>query len=125
MSDHRIWLRVTGTLVLAVTLVLFDSTAPGVWQRLGLPLLMALGAFALVQNLAAVALGASVLAAIHTELNAASWVDRIAYPAIAVTGGCILLLISARRFRARISTTRAARWAGRQPITGAGDNRDP
>jgi hypothetical protein len=125
VNDRRIWLRVIGTLVLAVTLVIFDSTAPGVWQSLGLPLLLALGAWALVQNLAAVALGAAVLAAIHSDLNAVSWVDRVAYPSIALVSGCILLAISVRRFRARISSTRAARWAQRQSASGSSEQADP
>lgn len=120
MNDQRTWLRIIGTIVLAATLVTFDSTASSVWQSLSLPLLMALGALALVQNVAAVALGATVLATIHTDLQAQSWVERIAYPAIAVAGGVTLLIISIRRFRSRIAATRAARWAERQS---AGDSR--
>jgi hypothetical protein len=116
LNDRSIWLRVAGTVILMVTLVIYEPGVDTVLQNLMVPLLMALGALALVQNLAAVALGSTVLATIHTDFNAASWVSRIAYPVIAVTGGSILLIIAINRFRARIAATRAARWADRRNL---------
>jgi hypothetical protein len=82
-------------------------------QRLWLPLLMAAGAWALTRNLTAVAFGGTLLAAIHSNLQAAEWVDRLAYPLLALLGSLVLAVILIRRFRARIAATHDARWANR------------
>jgi hypothetical protein len=77
------------------------------------PALLALGAWALVRNVAAVALGTAVLAAIHSDLGAADPVTGVIYPSVAATASLVLAVIFARRFRARILATRAERWAPR------------
>ena len=107
------WLRVLGTAVLALSLLVYQSGATSLWQSLLLPLIMAAAAWALVQNLAAIAFGTLVLAIIHTDLSAIDWVPRLAYPAIALAAALALITIAVARFRRTIAATREARWANR------------
>lgn len=113
MSDSRIWLRLLGTAVIIAALLVYEPGADDVIQRLGLPLILAAGALALVQNPAAVALGTLVLAVIHSDLNAASWIPATAYPLIAVAATLVLLSIGWRRLKDNIAATHEARWASR------------
>ena len=115
MNLDRPWQRLTGLTVLLVCLALYEPGASAVAHRLVYPLVMAAGTWALVQNGVAVALAGTVLAAIHTRLGAADWISGIAYPALAVAGGLILLGSAVRRFRRRIAETHDARWSDRRP----------
>ena len=115
MTIDRLALRVAGTVALIAALLIYDTTSDALWQSLLLPLIMAVGALALVQNLAAVAFGTVILALIHSNLDASSWVERLAYPLIAAAAGATLLAVGVTRFRRRITATREARWAARKP----------
>jgi hypothetical protein len=106
--------RLIGLATVLVCLALYDPAGAGALQRLLLPLLMALGAWALVQNLAAVALAVAVLGLIHLDLTTGDWIDRIAWPILTLAAIATLIAIMIRRFRARISETHAARWAERR-----------
>ncbi|MCB1684498.1 MAG: hypothetical protein R3E82_17800 [Pseudomonadales bacterium] len=120
MNGPGLWLRGTGVGVLILCLLWYVPGADSTAQRLWLPLLMAAGTWALTRNLAAVALGGTMLAAIHSDLQATQWIDRLAYPLLALLGALILAVILLRRFRARIAATHDARWAnrpGRQDAT--------
>jgi hypothetical protein len=114
VNIDRLALRIAGTAALAVALLIYDTTSDALWQTLLLPLIMAVGALALVQNLTAVAFGTVILALIHSDLDASSWVERFAYPVVAATAGLTLLVIGITRFRRRIIATREARWAQRK-----------
>jgi adenosylmethionine-8-amino-7-oxononanoate aminotransferase len=74
---------------------------------------MALGTWALVQNVAAVAIGVTVLATIHTDLSS-DWIHGYAYPALAVAGAVALTFIAAGRLRRRIRETHTERWSDRR-----------
>ena len=113
MSKDGVWLRVLGTVVLAVSLIVFETGSQQLWQSLLLPLVMAAAALALVQNLTAIAFGTLVLAIIHSDLSAIDWVPRVAYPAIAIAAAVALITIAIARFRRTIIATREARWANR------------
>ena len=113
MNTDKLWLRTAGVVILIFGLIVYDPTSISATQRLLIPLLMAIGSWALVQNVAAVTLGVAVLAFIHSDLMAASWIDRLAYPLLAATAALLLVLIGAQRFRARIRSTHEARWAER------------
>ena len=67
--------RLVGLATLLACLAFYDPDAVSALQRLGLPLLMAAGAWALVQNLAAVALAVAVLGLIHLDLSNGDWID--------------------------------------------------
>lgn len=126
MNTQGLWLRTAGVVVLVLCLLWYVPGADSTTQRLWLPLLMAAGAWALTRNLTAVALGGTLLAAIHSDLQAAEWIDRLAYPLLALLGALVLTAILVRRFRARIAATHDARWAnrpGRPDATPARDNR--
>lgn len=111
---RRMGLRIAGLVLVIAGLALFDTSSSSVTQRLVLPLAMAVGAWALVQNAAAVALGVTVLALIHSDLSASHWIDRLAYPILTGFGGAVLIAIAWRRFRDRMRDTHHARWAGRR-----------
>lgn len=115
MNLDRPWQRLAGLVVLLGCLALFEPGAPGMLHRLVYPLVMAAGAWALVQNGVAVALAGTVLAAIHSDPGAQDRITGIVYPALAVAGGLILLVTAARRFRRRIAETHDARWSDRRP----------
>ncbi len=110
--------RMLGLVVIVVTLVWYEPGASGAVQRLVLPLVMALGAWWLVRNLAAVALGASVLATIHSNPGSADWISGYAYPAVALASAAVLLWIVRDRFRERIAATHEARWRARRGNAG-------
>jgi len=118
VSDSRTWLRLLGTAVIIAALLIYEPGADDVVQRLGLPLVLAAGAFALVQNPAAVALGTLVLAVIHSDLSAASWIPAAAYPLIAAAATLVLLSIGWRRLKDNIAATHEARWASRDDRSG-------
>lgn len=113
MNLDQPWQRLAGLAVIFVCLAVYDPNATGVGQRLLVPLLMAAGAWALVQNLAAVALAIVVLGVIHLDLAAGNWIDAIAWPLLTLAAGIALLTIGIRRFRRRIADTHEARWADR------------
>jgi hypothetical protein len=102
-------------MLVLICLAFYDSGATDPLHALILPLVMACGAWLLVQNPAAVALGVAVLAAIHADLNAVSWIERVAYPLVALAASTLLALIGARRFARRIADTHEVRWSGRRP----------
>ncbi len=113
MNLDRPWQRLAGLLAIFVALALYDPASPDALHRLVIPGVMAVGAWALVQNLAAVALATAVLGFIHLEVGAEGWIDRYAYPLLTALAGLVFLGILIRRFRRRIVETRAARWSER------------
>ena len=106
--------RLIGLAVVLVGLAFYDPTATSALQRLVLPLLMAAGAWALVQNLAAVALAVAVLGAIHWDLSTGDWIDRIAWPILTLIASLTIGWILRGRFRQRIRDTHEARWQSRR-----------
>ena len=108
LSRHLRW-RLCGVLLLGVTVIAYEPSAGDPVNRLVIPAAWLMG-----QNLAAVALGACLLAVIHSSPSSADWIDARAYPGLAALAGVILVSIFARRFRRRIEETREARWAHRR-----------
>ena len=106
--------RLVGLAIVLASLAFYDPSATSVVQRLAVPLLMALGAWALVQNLAAVALAVAVLGVIHLDLATGDWVDRIAWPILTLAAVATFLWILIGRFRQRIRDTHEARWQRRR-----------
>ena len=111
--DHP-WQRLAGLILVLVCLALYQPGTTGVANQLLYPLLMAAGAWALVQNLAAVALAVTVLAALHAEPGTANWIPGLAYPGLVILGIVVLAAILVRRFRQRIAETHEARWSRRR-----------
>jgi len=106
--------RLAGLLALFGAMLIYDPEAISLWQRLGLPVLMALGAWLTAQSLMPVLLGVLVLAAIHSDLDAGDPLARLAYPALAALAGVAMAAMVAQRFRNRMRQTRSARWRSRQ-----------
>lgn len=106
--------RLAGVAALFGAVLIYDPAAAGVWQRLGLPVLMALGAWLTAQSLLPVLLGALVLAAIHSNPGAGDALTGFVYPAVAGLCGAALVGMLCYRFRERIERTRAARWQARR-----------
>ncbi len=111
--DHP-WQRVTGLIVLLACLALYQPGVAGLANQLIYPLLMAAGAWALVQNITAVALAGTLLAILHARPGAEDWIPALAYPALAVLGATVLAVVMIRRFRRRIAETHEARWSERR-----------
>jgi hypothetical protein len=106
--------RLIGLATVLVCLAVYDPAATDVAQRLAIPLLMALGAWALVQNLAAVALAVAVLGVIHLDLRGGDWIDRIAWPILTLAASLTFAGILITRFRQRIRDTHEERWQSRR-----------
>lgn len=107
--------RLAGLLLLGLLVILYQPESAAALQRLVIPIAMAGAAWLLVQNVAAVALSAGVLALIHSTPGSGDWISGIAYPVLAglcavVAGGVYL-----QRFRQRIRATHDARWQHRSP----------
>lgn len=110
--EHLPW-RITGLVLLGVLVVLYQTDQGDVVHRLIIPVAMAVAVWLLVQNVLSVALGAGLLAFIHSDTGG-DWIAGLAYPALAGTCAVILATILAGRFRRRIHTTHEARWRERR-----------
>ena len=75
----------------------------------------------MTHSVMAVALSCGTLAAIHLDLNSASWVQAKAYPLVVAVSAIIAGRIGLQRFRQRIADTHEERWANRR---GAQDSND-
>jgi hypothetical protein len=95
-------------------LLTYDANATSVVHTLGLPLLMAVGTALALQNMLAVALAITALAAVHAEPQAPDWVISRAYPFLAAVGAATIVVILVRRFRSTVQATREAREAARR-----------
>ncbi len=105
--------RLIGVGILLATALTYDADASNMVHRLLIPAFMALGAWLVVQNLAAVLIAVAVVAATRSDLASADTLASRVYPIVALVAGCALGAIGLLRFRARIVATRAARWRGR------------
>jgi hypothetical protein len=105
--------RIAGVVLMGMIVMVFDATSGAALHELVLPLGMALAAWLMVQNAAAVLLGITLLAAIHTDPASPDWVIGRAYPAVAILSGGVLVYIALQRFRKHIEATREARWSRR------------
>lgn len=119
MMSNLPW-RIAGVALLALSVVLYEPESPQIWQRLGLPLVMAAAAWLMVQNVVAVALGTTLLAGIHSQPGSPDPVTGIGYPLVAVTAALVLLGVLVRRFRDRIRSTHDERWQHRRGTAPAG-----
>ena len=121
--EHMPW-RITGLALLGVLVVLYQTDQSDVVHRLAIPIAMAVATWLLVQNLLSVALGAGLLALIHSNLGG-DWIAGLAYPALAAVCGVIVAAILGGRFRRRIHATHEARWrARRERRNGDGGSRE-
>lgn len=111
---ERLPWRVAGLILLGLLVVIYQPDAGGPLHRLLIPIGMALGAWLLVQNGVAVALGAGLLAALHSDPGAADWIVARAYPALAVFSFLVLAVLLGRRFRRHIAATHDDRWRHRR-----------
>jgi len=106
--------RLAGLATVLVCLAFYDPVATSAMQRLALPLLMALGAWTLVQNLAAVTLAVAILGLIHLDFAGGDWIDRIAWPVLTLAASFTFAGILIGRFRQRIRDTHEERWQRRR-----------
>jgi len=106
--------RIAGVIVLTACLVIYEPNNADLLHALLLPVLAAAGAWGLVQNFTAVAIGATVLALIHSEPGSPRPIEGWVYPAVALSGTAYLLFVMVQRFRNRIAATHGARWASRR-----------
>jgi hypothetical protein len=111
--EHLPW-RLAGLVLLAVLVTVYHPEQGGAVNALLIPLGMAVATWLLVQNLAAVALGAGILAAIHSAPSSPDWIRAVAYPVLAALCGGILGAVLLQRFRRRIAATHEARWRERR-----------
>ena len=118
MLEHLPW-RIAGLALLGVLVVLYQSDQ--VYNRLVIPVAMALSVWLLVQKVLAVALGAGLLAAIHSDPQG-DWIVALAYPLLALVCGAVVLYVFVQRFRRRIAETHEARWRHRQRDDDRGDH---
>ncbi len=101
-------------MLLGALMVAYQPEAGGLVNRLLIPLAMAVATWMMVQNVAAVAIGTGVLAAIHSEPGSSDPLASVVYPALAAASGLVLALVFVRRFRRRIAETQEARWRHRR-----------
>ena len=106
--EHLPW-RIAGLVLLGILVVAYQPDQGGAVQRLLIPAAMALAAWLMVQNLAAVAIGAGALALIHSAPGSGDWIVAFAYPAMAAVCGVILFSVFVQRFRRRIAEPHEAR----------------
>ena len=113
-SLNNLSLRLAGVVVILAVLFVIDLNIDDAVNQLGLPLLLAAGAYLMTLSLMAVAITAATLAFLHMELGATFWVPALAYPALLAVCSVYIGWVLLQRFRQRIKDTREARWASRQ-----------
>ena len=106
--------RIAGLLMLGVLVVAYHPEQGGLIHRLAIPVAMAVATWLLVQNVAAVALGAGLLALFHSAPGSSDWIRGIGYPALAGLSGLIFAGVMLARFRRRIAATHESRWRQRR-----------
>jgi hypothetical protein len=79
--------RFAGVVLLGVAVLLYDAASGSPVHRLLVPIAMAIAAWLMVQNAAAVLLGAALLTAIHSDPLDPDWITGRAYPALAIISG--------------------------------------
>lgn len=107
-------LRIGGLVLLGVLVVVYHPEQGDPLNRLLIPIGMAIATWLLVRNAAAVALGAGLLAAIHSAPGSGDWIRGIAYPLLAAVCAVIVAVIFGQRFRRRIAATHEERWRRRR-----------
>lgn len=120
IMQHLSW-RIAGALLLGVLVVVYQPEQGDVNNRLIIPAAMTLAAFLLVQNALAVALGAGLLAGIHSAPGSGDWVSAAAYPILAALCAGVVLAVLVQRFRRHIAATHAERWRHRRGDDSEGD----
>ena len=107
-------IRGLGVAIVGVALTTYRETLPLVVTDLLLPIAFGLGTLLILRNLAAVCLGAGLLALVHSEPNGGHWIVSIAYPLIAF--GCFATAIGiyGTRFRQHVKDSHDARWRSRR-----------
>lgn len=105
--------RLLGIGVLLAVTVIYDTGNTSLLHRLYIPAAMALGAWLVVQNLAAVLMAVVVIAATRTDFASTEILLSRIYPSVAALAGCGLAAIGLLRFQTRIAETREARWRNR------------
>lgn len=113
-SLNNLSLRLAGVVVILAVLFVIDLNIDDAVNQLGLPLLLAAGAYLMTLSLMAVAITAATLAFLHMELGATFWVPALAYPALLAVCNVYIGWVLLQRFRQRIKDTHEARWASRQ-----------
>ena len=113
-SLNNLSLRLAGVVVILTVLFVIDLNIDDAVNQLGLPLLLAAGAYLMTLSLMAVAITAATLAFLHMELGATFWVPALAYPALLAVCSAYIGWVLLQRFRQRIKDTHEARWASRQ-----------
>ena len=105
--------RVLGVAVLLAVALIYDANSDSLLHRLAVPSAMAIGAWLVVQNLAAILIAITLIAITRSDLANSELLASRVYPGIALAGGVSLGGITLKRFRARILATRADRWRHR------------
>ena len=113
-SLNNLSLRLAGVVVILAVLFVIDLNIDDAVNQLGLPLLLAAGAYLMTLSLMAVAITAATLAFLHMELGATFWVSALAYPALLAVCSAYIGWVLLQRFRQRIKDTHEERWASRQ-----------
>ena len=113
-SLNNLSLRLAGVVVILAVLFVIDLNVDDAVNQLGLPLLLAAGAYLMTLSLMAVAITAATLAFLHMELGATFWVPALAYPALLTVCSAYIGWVLLQRFRQRIKDTHEERWASRQ-----------
>jgi hypothetical protein len=114
VTSSRILQRLVGLMLVIIFLFGYAPDSSTLMQRLWLPLLGGVGAFLVVQNVLAVALGVALLAGINSAPGSSDALNGTVYPLLAATGAIVAGVIVARRFGAAMRNTRAARRAARE-----------
>lgn len=111
--EHLPW-RIAGLVLLGVLVVVYQPEQGDPVNRLLVPVGMAIATWLLVRNVAAVALGAGLLAAIHSTPGSGDWISGTAYPLLAAGCAVMVGVVFVQRFRRRIAATHEERWRRRR-----------
>ncbi|MEZ7819086.1 MAG: hypothetical protein ACI8RT_001096 [Candidatus Azotimanducaceae bacterium] len=116
--------RLAGAALALAAVFVLDLSQATALHKLWLPMLLAIGVYFMTFSVMAVAVSCGTLAAIHLDLNSASWVESQAYPLVVGVSALVAGRIGLQRFRQRIADTHEERWANRRGEEDATNNTD-
>jgi hypothetical protein len=97
--------RLAGAALALAAVFVLDLSQATALHKLWLPMLLAIGVYFMTFSVMAVAVSCGTLAAIHLDLNSASWVESQAYPLVVGVSALVAGRIGLQRFRQRIADT--------------------
>lgn len=115
MNEVPLWQRSLGVVIIFAGLLLYHSPDSSAWGSFAISLLFISGAALVTRAWLAIALACAFFSWLQVVNQSSAGLLLWYFVCLAVVTSSFSLYVLSERFRARITATRAARWASRSP----------